>query len=107
LLFNNCTNEWVIDVTANGSLEVHTTSTAGHGTGTLTSTGAKVTATRAGLSCVYETNATPIGTVTGGTPATLAISANIPRVGGSFLCGGSTATWTGSYATTSTLKLDA
>jgi len=106
LLFNNCTNEWVVDVTSNGTLEVHYTGPGtGHGEGTLTSNAAKVTATRAGLSCVYETKNTAIGTVVGGNPATLSISASIPRVGGSFLCGGSTATWTGSYATTGTLAI--
>ena len=106
--FTNCTNEWVIDVAEpTGSLEIHYTGAgSGHGEGTLTSTGSKVTATRAGLSCVYETKNTPIGTVVGGTPATLTISASIPRVGGSFLCGGSTATWTGSYVTTGTLKIE-
>jgi hypothetical protein len=108
LTFTNCTNEWAIDIASNGSLSIAYKEAGGgtHGVGTLKSTGARVTATRAGLSCIYETNGTPIGTVTGGNPATLAISANIPRVGGSFLCGGSTAAWTGSYVTTETLKID-
>lgn len=106
LSFFDCTNEWVVDVNVLGTLEAHTTSTAGHGAATLTSNGTKVTATRAGLSCIYETNNTDIGTVTGGTQATLAISASIPRVGGSFLCGGGTAQWTGNYTTTGTLKFD-
>jgi hypothetical protein len=107
LVFNNCTNEWVVDVENAGSLAIHYTSGSN---GTLTSTGARVTATRAGLSCIYETNATDIGTLTGEAgpngEATLDIAASIPRVGGSFLCGGSTATWTGSYITTHTLKVD-
>jgi hypothetical protein len=107
LSFFNCTNEWVIDVEKAGSLEIHYTSGSD---GTLTSTGARVTATRAGLSCIYETNATDIGLLTGekgpNGEATLDIAASIPRVGGSFLCGGSTATWTGNYTTTHTLKVD-
>jgi hypothetical protein len=107
LLFNNCTNEWVFDVVANGSFEIHYKEAgSGHGVGTVTWTGTKITTTRAGLSCVYETNTTPIGTLTGGTPATLSIEANLPRVGGSFLCGGSTVAWTGSYVTTKTLAID-
>lgn len=109
LNFFNCTDEWVVDVEKAGELIVHHIEGAGTD-GTLTSTGARVTATRAGLSCIYETNATHIGTVTGEKgpegEATLDIKANIPRVGGSFLCGGATAQWTGAYTTTHTLKID-
>jgi hypothetical protein len=108
LQFNNCTNEWVVDVTTNGSFEVHATSTTGHGTGSFTSSGMTITATRAGISCSYMTNSgTSIGTLTGGTPATLRVEATIHRHAGSFLCGGTTTFWTGSYVTTSTLKIDA
>ncbi len=107
LNFFNCTDNWVVDVEKTGSLIVHYTSGSN---GTLTSTGARVTATRFGLSCIYETTATHIGTVTGekgaNGEATLDISANIPRVGGSFLCGGATAAWTGAYTTTHTIKID-
>lgn len=107
LNFFNCTDNWVIDVKQNGSLIVHWTKGSD---GTLTSTGARVIATRFGLECIYETNATHIGTVTGekgvNGEATLDIEAAIPRVGGSFLCGGGTAAWTGSYITTHTLKID-
>lgn len=109
LTFNNCTDEWVVDVDPEklGSLEIHYTGAGtGHGAGTLTSSGSRVIATRAGLQCIYETKETPIGTVVGGNKATLAISASIPRVGGSFLCGGATASWTGSYETTATLGID-
>jgi len=103
----NCTNEWVVDVSTPGSLEIHFKEAgSGHGVGTVTWTGARFTFTRAGLSCVYETNNTSIGTLSGGTPATLGISASIPRVGGSFLCGGATSAWTGSFVTTKTLKID-
>jgi hypothetical protein len=105
--FSECTNEWVVDTVAAGSLEMHYKEPKGtHNVGTLTSTGMKLTATRAGLSCIYETNKTPLGTVTGGEPATLAVSANIPRVGGSFLCGGALAAMTGTYEAGPTLKID-
>lgn len=107
LSFPDCTDGWVIDVITKGSLEIHYTGEGhGHGTGTLTSTGATVTATRSGLSCHYRTNNTPIGHVTGGEQATLTIEATIQRHGGSFLCGGSTAQWTGAYTTTETLEID-
>jgi hypothetical protein len=105
LSFFNCTGGWTVDVVTNGSLEIHTTSTAGHGKGTLTSTGATVVATGFGISCGYQTNNTHIGTVTGGNPATLTIEASIPRHSGSFLCGGGNANWTGAYVTTQTLEL--
>jgi hypothetical protein len=107
LTFEPCTDNWVVHVVSKGTLEIHTTSTTGHGTGTLTSSGATVVATRFGVSCGYRTENTHIGTVTGGSPATLHIEASIPRHSGSFLCGGSNANWTGSYVTTETLKMDA
>lgn len=105
--FTNCTNGWVVHVNLTGTLEVH----YDHGgtgvyNGILTSSGATVTATRLGLECKYQTNATQIGTLTGGSPATLKISAAIPKHGGSALCGGSTANWTGSYVTTSAYYID-
>jgi hypothetical protein len=109
LTFNNCTDEWVVDVTNSGSLEFHS---IGSGDGTITSSGMAITATRAGLSCLYRTEHTDIGTLTDSGSiykegpfeiyfaATVDIAANLPRVGGSFLCGGSTASWTGSYGVT-------
>jgi hypothetical protein len=99
LTFTGCTNGWVADVTAKGSLEVH--AIAGTNNGTVTSTGMTVTFTRFGLECRYQTTATDIGTLTGskatGGTATIDLSAALPRHGGSFLCGGSTAQLTGSY----------
>ena len=103
LLFTSCTNEWHVTATALGSLEVHWTS--GHN-GTLTSTGSKVSATRSGVTCNYETNNTKIGTVTGGSPATLHIEASIPlAAGSSFLCGSGSAKWEGAYVTTEALYI--
>lgn len=109
LSFTECTGGWVVHVDAPGSLEVH--HIVGTTNGTLTSSGATVTATRFGVSCRYATNNTDIGTVTGhkgpNGEATLDIEANIPFHGGSFLCGGATAAWTGSYTTTETLDVEA
>jgi hypothetical protein len=107
LSFYNCTGGWVADIANNGTFEVHMTSTAGHGVGTVTWSGGTWITTRFGVSCGYRTENTHIGTLTGGNPATLRLEASIPRHSGSFLCGGSNIAWTGAFATTSTLKIDA
>jgi hypothetical protein len=99
LTFTSC-GEDKVTVLTNGSLEIHRTS--GYN-GTLTSSGAAITITDAstGVSCTYTTSNTDIGSVTGGSPATLSInSATIPRTGDSFFCG-SSGQWTGSYKVTS------
>jgi hypothetical protein len=109
LLFTECTNENTVTVKKAGTLEVHWTS--GYN-GTLTSSGAEIEvySHSFGGSCIYTTNATDIGTITGGTEATLDIdSAAIPRTGGSlgFFCG-SSGEWTGNYKVTTphTLYVD-
>jgi hypothetical protein len=89
---SECTNEWVVDTVTKGTITVHWTS---GNNGILTSSGTTAVATRAGLSCAYATSNTTVGTVTGGNPATLKLEMSVPRHGGSFLCGGSTATLTG------------
>jgi len=106
LTFTGCTEEWHVTVISSGTLEVHYTS--GHN-GTLTSNGAEVSATVGGITCVYKTTNTPIGTVTGGNPATLDISASIPvnTAKSSIFCGTNPTTWTGSYKTTSALYVGA
>jgi hypothetical protein len=101
---SSCTDEWVIDTVTKGKIIAHWTS--GYN-GVLTSTGTRATATRFGLSCIYETNETKIGTFTGGNPASLHLEMSVPRVGGSFLCGGATATLTGTGSSTpSAIYLD-
>ena len=102
LAFTGCTNSWHVTVVSAGSLEVHATSGAN---GTLTSSGATVEATRFGVTCRYATNNTDIGTFTGGSPATLDISASIPFHSGSFLCGAGATSWTGSYEVTTPTSL--
>jgi hypothetical protein len=76
-----------------GTLSLEVTGT---NTGILFSSGATVMVTMAGIACGYRTEATPIGTVTGGEHAVLHISATIKRTEGSFFCG-DTGTWTGGY----------
>ncbi len=97
--WTNCGGDTVTTL-ASGSLEVHTEGGSANGNGTLTSTGARVTVIHLGVHCIYETNNTTIGTVTGSSNtkghAVLDIKANVPQVSGGFLCGAS-APWTGSY----------
>ncbi len=101
LSFTGCTNSWHVTVTALGTLSINWTSAHN---GSVVSSSTKVTTTRLGVTCKYETSGTGIGTLTGGNPATLDISASIPiAAGSSGLCGSSNAKWSGSYSTTSAL----
>ena len=109
LHFTSCTgsNTVTSPVSKTGSLAV--TWTSGHN-GTLTSTGAEVIVTSHNLggTCIYTTNGTTLGTVTGGATAKLDISATISRTGGTagIFCG-STGTWSGTYETTEALYVAA
>ncbi len=102
-----------VTVLKKGELEIHTKTEDPDNNGTLTSTGAEVTVEFKGFHCIFSTNATDIGTLTGskttGGNATLDIEATIPRTGGrsGAFCG-SPAQWTGSYKVTnpSTLNVD-
>jgi hypothetical protein len=115
LTFTECNSS--ITVLKTGSLEAHTTAVKGtDADGTLTSSGAEVTVTILGVSCLYTTGAgTDIGTgsltsttTTGGNATLDVASSAIPRTGHSAFCG-SSGTWTGSYkvVTPSTLYIDA
>jgi hypothetical protein len=104
-----------VSVLKKGTLEFHTeTGTEGtknNNNGTLTSSGAEVTVEFLGTHCIFSTNNTDLGTVTGsattGGNATLHISASIPRTGGrSGIFCGSTAAWTGAYKVTSPTPLN-
>src|SRR5690349_9315383 len=97
-----CTNSWHFTTTSAGALEIHWT--LGHGA-TVTWTGAKIDSTRLGVTCVYQTNSTSLGILTGGNPATLSLEANIPinTAESSGLCGSGNVNWAGSYITTSAL----
>ncbi len=98
LTFEKCNG--TVTVLRKGTLEVH--SIAGTHNGTLTSTGAEVTVEILGFHCIFSTNNTDIGVVTGGSPATFkAESAEIPRTGGrsGILCG-TAAFWFANYTIT-------
>lgn len=104
LSFGPCTNSWHVTTTEHGGVQTAGTLSFvsnGNGTGDLFSSGATVEATRFGITCRYVTNNTTIGTVTGGTHATLHIEASIPFHSGSSLCGTGATKWTGSYKVTS------
>jgi hypothetical protein len=105
LSFTGCTNSWHVTVINKGTFEAHG---IGSGNATLTSSGTTVEATRLGVICRYATSNTKLGTLTGGTPATLHLEASIPFHSGSFLCGAGSIAWTGSYKATSpaTLTVD-
>ena len=128
LSFGGC--NFPVTVNTGGSLEVHAVSEIAGSphnsiqgcvnagqldcTGTLTSTGAKVTITTSVGTCVFTTNATDIGTLTPsndtGGAATLDIggpngtTGRIPRTEGNFLCGNS-GQWTGAYTVTTPATL--
>ncbi len=109
LSFTECNH--TVSVLKNGTLEIHTEGSTANHNGTLTSSGSEVTVEEFGFHCIYTTNNTTIGTVTGssttGGKAKLDISATIPRTGGRSggFCGGS-APWTGTYQVESPEWLD-
>lgn len=127
LTFTECGNHTVTVKNA-GSLEIHTEfeetgdpktsheTAAATGNGTLTSTDAEVTVLLHSfllgtVHCIYKTNETDIGTLTGsknvaGKTATLDInSVSIPRVTTDSACGNHS-TWEGSYSVTNPDYLD-
>lgn len=110
LSFTECGPSNDVTVKNAGSLEVHTKEPSGNGT--VTSSGAEVSVqiTSLGITCVYTTNETDIGSVigsshTGGTATLDLESSRIPRTGGSIFCG-SSAEWTGSYRIVTPESLD-
>jgi hypothetical protein len=110
LSFSSCGSNDV-SVKSTGWLEVETKNESPDGNGTVFSTSAEISVnvTSLGITCVYSTAFTDIGTLTGsnstGSNATLDInSSSIPRTGGSIFCG-SSAKWTGSYKITTPSEL--
>ncbi len=109
LSFSSCGNSHVTVLSngtganGTGTLELHEKSGGGNESA-LTSNGTRITLqlTSLGISCIFETNNTDLGTLTGGEHAVLDIkAASIPRVAGDngIFCG-SNGVWTGSYAFT-------
>lgn len=102
--FTGCTNIWHVTTVSFGKLSIYWTS--GHN-GELRSTGAKIDATRFGVTCVYETSNTKLGTITGGKPARVHIEGSIPinDFESSDLCGTSNSNLSGKYESTSELYI--
>jgi hypothetical protein len=97
-------------VIANGTLEFHVT--AGTPDGTVTSSGTELTIEFFGTHCIFKTNSTDIGRLTGATTtgaehATIDLGGNLPRTGGrsGAFCG-SNLQLTGSYRITTPTNLN-
>jgi hypothetical protein len=104
LSFTEC-NATVTPLKVEGDYGTLRIASNGNGSGTLYGTNQEVTVVYLGFHCIFKTNNTKLGTVTGsgatGSNATLDIEATIPRTGGSSgsFCG-KEAQWTGSYKVT-------
>ncbi len=86
-----------------GKLMIHHTTGSN---GAVTSEGGEVTVAVAGTSCTYGTpEATYVGTLTGGSPATVSGSASLKRLAGGFLCA-NPASVTGSGTVTTPKQLE-
>ncbi len=102
LTTSGCTDSWHATTVTPGKLEVITTS--GY-SGTIRWTGGTVELTRLGTTCRYKSENTDIGTLTGGTPATIHIEGKLLPDGGSPLCGEEAYPLTGSIKVTSPTSL--
>lgn len=102
LTWSGCTK--TTNTLAGGSLSITYTSGSN---GSVTGSGFEVTVNTIFGSCVYGLGGgTNLGTLVGGTPATLSINTSVTKISGNFACPG-TATWTANYTVTSpaTLKV--
>ncbi len=84
LTINSCT-KWNYHVTAVTPGKLEFAWTSGYD-GTVTWSGATIEATRFGIICRYKAENTHLGTVTGGTPATVDIAANLAFHSGGAVC---------------------
>ena len=95
-VFNECNSGNDVEVQKAGEVIVHTQGESSNGNGTVTVSGSevKVRVTSLAIDCVYGTENTDLGTLTGsattGSTATLdADTSAVPRTGGSIFCGSS------------------
>lgn len=95
LSYGGCNAEAVTTL-ANGSLSINDA-------GEVTAKENEVTVRKIGVSCIYGGGAggTVVGTLTGGTTATLTISAELPKQAGSGGLCAAKAAWSGKYKVTS------
>lgn len=82
LTFSGCST--TVDVLAAGTGEPHWT--AGTDNGVMTTSGTRVTVNFLGVSCIFKTAATAVGTLTGGNPGTLDLNGTIPEETRNFGC---------------------
>lgn len=102
LTFEECGNH-TVTVLKKGSLETHHISSTDNGT--VTSSGAEITFLThtfllGTIHCIYATESTDLGTLTGGNPAKLSVEAEVAGVTTSAFCS-EKATWTAEYEVTS------
>lgn len=91
--FTGCGTEAKIEVLATGSMEVLSG-------GEVIDSGDQFTVSKSGISCVYGGGTgTKFGTLKGGTPGSLVVSAELPKISGGFLCA-SKAKVSGTFALT-------
>jgi hypothetical protein len=102
-----CTGGWTFTANTLGTLEIHWTS--GYN-GTVTWTGTTIIGVLhtifGDITCRYLPNSTDFGTLTGGNPATIDITASLPFHSGGGLCGSGASQLSGSLVTTSALYVD-
>lgn len=100
LTMSGCTNSWHLTTVTAGTLEI--TWTSGYN-GTVTWSGATLSVTRSSITCFYSLENTHVGTLTGGSPATLHIEGKLPRESGSPACDEpeGLAPWTGDFTVAS------
>lgn len=98
LTTSGCTDSWHATTVAAGKLEIAGTSEYN---GTVTWSGGTVEMTRLGTTCRYKSASTHLGTITGGSPATMHVEGKLPFHSGSPLCGEEAYSLTGSFEATS------
>ncbi|HET7506859.1 MAG TPA: hypothetical protein VFJ53_00740, partial [Solirubrobacterales bacterium] len=77
--WSNC-GSTTVDTLKNGTVSVASG-------GSVSGAGSEITFSALGTSCVYGTSTgTALGTLKGGTPATMTVSASLPKISGGFLC---------------------
>lgn len=96
-----CTNGWHVTTSLPGELKI--SSTGGYN-GTVVWSGSTVATTHLGVTCNYATGNTHLGTITGGSPATIHLDAVYGLHNGSAMCGESVPL-TGSISVTAPTSL--
>lgn len=102
LTTSGCTDSWHGTTVSAGKLEI--SSTSGYN-GTVRWSGGTVEMTRLGTTCRFRSENTDLGTITGGSPATVHLEGKLLPDGGSPLCGEEAYSLTGSFKVASPSSL--